>query len=619
MMGVQQRPEDPYPPGHGDALLWCLGAAAVATFLGGYVFGEGNQLEHLLLIERARDAEFLAGDAFLEASERSNPRFYYVQLMAWLSRWLPLPVLFLLCTVVGNALVAGASWRATRLWFPRARLAPYWSVSLVLGVHAFSAGAASHVPRGFVEPALLARGFALFGLLALWRRHPVRSALAFGAAIALHPLVGVETFLLAAAAHALGTFGLADIHADDERTATRAGDARIVAALGLVLATVAAALWAWQYESTLGTTEFFHILTRARAPHHYLPSTWSIAVHVAFALFVLATLVAVHDSRRASWLGRAVAARHLALVGGVVCACIAGWIFVEVWPVRAMIAAQWFRMTYLVKWIGLIVAAACAERYLRAGPRAPIAGAMLLAAHGRFQPLAMLLGCGIGACRSAGSVRRLVGALPLLAVPFLVSPANLRPAEPLVAYTLLGLGTLAWRARSPTTAWPSRLAVLATVATLIGVTVYAPSVVDRLGAAPPRFQLEYTHPDLVPVARWAEQRTAPTTTFVVPPNLGAFRLLARRPVVVDFKVFPFGDRGMREWFERMRACCGEFDMSPDHPASEAIEGFRSLSGVALRELGRRYAATHALLRVEHEVDLPTLYEDERFRIVELVR
>lgn len=76
-----------------------------------------------------------------------------------------------------------------------------------------------------------------------------------------------------------------------------------------------------------------------------------------------------------------------------------------------------------------------------------------------------------------------------------------------------------------------------------------------VGLAPPP-----EDPDYLAVCDWARQTTPIDAVFLVPPSETAFRLSARRAIVVNFKHVPQLGGEMPEWLARLRTVLGMTDL-----------------------------------------------------------
>lgn len=89
---------------------------------------------------------------------------------------------------------------------------------------------------------------------------------------------------------------------------------------------------------------------------------------------------------------------------------------------------------------------------------------------------------------------------------------------------------------------------------------------------------------------WARQ-TPDTSVFLVPVELGNFRLLAERPIVVDWKSTPIRPDELIEWHKRISTLAGK----PVHSFNEAVAGYRSHNLVSLRRIAAIYHADYIVI------------------------
>jgi hypothetical protein len=509
---------------------------------------------------------------------------------------------------------------------PDSELAAVLACCMVLAVHAFSAGGAAQIPRSFLEPSLLARPAAMLALWWTLNGEALRAALLFVAATALHPLVGFETAAVALAA--AGAALIIDASRPSPLRPRLPGRemARLLA-LGAVVGTAFYMLYGGEQVRTLTTERFIHILAETRAPHHLVPSRFGAGSHLALAVFCVAAWLAWKQWRREApspRMGSAV----LAVGAIVVIACIGGYLFVEVFPTRLWTVAQPFRMTYLVKWLGLVLFAHVASRAVR-GHRPPaerIAGSLMVLGVGRFQPaialmgqLSMRISRLLGPCRAAAATAIASGAL-LVAVVLALPPFARRPGEPLALALLLGIascfvfiGSVSWRRAIPLIA--VGIAVLALVAFRSSPPLMRAT--RSVGVVAPRMSLSESAMAWSEAARFARANVPEDAVFVLPPRLGGFRLIARRAVVVDSKTFAFGDAHMEEWYARMLFTYAGRNEGRLPNMAQLDRNYANIGDDHLARLQQRYGATHALLWRGIELGMPVVYEDEIYRIVRI--
>jgi len=160
-------------------------------------------------------------------------------------------------------------------------------------------------------------------------------------------------------------------------------------------------------------------------------------------------------------------------------------------------------------------------------------------------------------------------------------------------------------------------------ALLLGVAAVAPLVVaallmqagaarkDLLGPPPPA--------DEQTLYDWCRAHTKADDVFVIPPQLGRFRLGAGRAVIIDWKCMPILPSDTVKWYRRLTDECGvAFE---DMPEAEA--GFANMDAARARRLGESYGARYLVIdsRV-HRGDLTGLsriYSSPGFNAFDLRR
>jgi hypothetical protein len=127
------------------------------------------------------------------------------------------------------------------------------------------------------------------------------------------------------------------------------------------------------------------------------------------------------------------------------------------------------------------------------------------------------------------------------------------------------------------------------------------------------------------IAADTRARSRPTDIVMVPPQLGGFRTLAQRPIVVDFGAFAFGD-GAPQWIERLIDVTGDRRVASTSlgdrvPARLAVMGadYRrrvAASAEPICKYGVRWVVTEPLARAPRWlrlVDQNTGYQLYRVR------
>lgn len=600
---------------NGRTLLYLALLAALTAL--GFQFGYGNQVEQFSLVRRMADPSFAAGDFYIDSAVQFGPRYYYSLALSALAGVAPMPVVILVLSLITNFALAALTFDTARRHLSDERLAGALAALAVIVNQGFALGFAGYLRFESYQPANPAIVLALGGFALLLAKKRLWAAPAFAGAAVLHPLIGVETAVIAYGACALSEV----VQQRKPLPIMRAWLAYVPS--GLVFSAAVVAAWVLPAlghpTAKIPDAEFFDILARFRAPHHYLATEMPKEQFVRAGLFILATfgLFALHLKER----GLRFADTALAAAGLIVCGlCAASVLLVDVLELRAFTTAQLFRTLLLVKWVGILFFAARAAKWLKAGSPLAWVGALApILATGEAQPYVLLFSLiGVEGARrlGVGKVTRwvLAGLLALLAVRYQLMLGEWKDfgrgvigAGILVSFFALG----------------ERLALRLAAGGVVGAAI-AFGVVNRdLGYdfKSDIFEPTYSFADLkgadADIARWARANTPKDSLWLTPPNFEAFRLIAERPIVADFTSIPFGDAALREWRERMRSVYGEAEGGGFRALGKMAETYR-LGEPALLEAARsRYGATHAVLDRDTPFAGPVLYVNARFKAVSL--
>lgn len=604
-----------------DEGLFLALLALVATALE-YRFALGNQTEALPLVMHALDPELLARDFYVQSSEGFGPRFYYVQGVAALARLLPLPAVMLGLTALTNVALAAVTHLAARDLLRADRLGGFIAATLALSVGAFPLGLVTDIRFQDLQPGSIAIPFCLGSLWMGLRRRPLRAAALAALGSIPHPLYGLETGGIALGSAAVAAWlGVRPGAPAAERARALLPSFRG----GLLLAAAAFALWGLPWiganAERLPADAFIAVLT-FRSPHHYLPSVFPWPHWVLLAAFLFASglalqrwaAVAPGTGTREDAL--AFAAAPLAVLG----LCAGGILFVEVWPSRLWVTAQPFRMLYLVKWQGFLLLGWLLARWIerRRPPRA-FFGWVAFFGTGAAQPI--VAAGTLAAERIDDAARRRRPELPTWPFPGLALaasvPLQVWAGDPREMLALLFACALLLCLAEGATAG-RRIAAAALVGLLV-VFAAANRSAGWVARAElrPVYSLADHRGDDADVARFARDHSDRDAVFHVPPDMGLFRLVARRAVVVDFKALPFSDAALREWRTRMRDAYGEVP-GGGFPALARMDAHhRAVDDRRLAAIARRYGARYAVLYAQTRTQLPVLYENDTYKLVEL--
>ncbi|MGD2145847.1 MAG: hypothetical protein PVH41_04035 [Anaerolineae bacterium] len=600
-----------------DVITLAVAAAVIATLVG-YRYGSGDHIEQLPIVKRTLDSSYLSKDFFTNASAVFGPRYYFAHLVALLARVLPLPVVCLALTLLGNALLAVISGLFARDLFNDSNLAGLLAVCLVMSVDTFRLGASDSLSTDYLLPGTLAWPVALLSLWSGFRQRPVVLSVSAGLASLVHPLIGLETGVVAL--FALGAAWALAARREENPFADTVDWVPMLGAAFLLLAFAALSLVPYQTAAgAIQSARFVSIVAYFRHPHHYCPSTFGRLDYLQLVLFLVALGISWHWWRERAPDGY----RHNQmpiLVGTILALCVGGYVFVELVPSRLFTTAQIFRLVGLVKWLGLIWISGTIASLLRKGDQFDAYLLLISVVSPITVGVAFLAKWARKWVKTASlSLSRFFAPGPVL-VLVVASMALLSEPSPEEALLFL---TFVFMAVSANAHWRNRwqateLVVLATavwVFVLFGGALQVPPLRGKLPGFEPVIRLSDLEGPNIDSAQWARRNTPQDAVFLSPPSFGQFRLIAERAIVVDFKAFPFQDEAMLEWQQRLFDCYGVPAARGFAAAQEMDADFRAISDATIRALQSKYGISYAILYSDTPTRFSTLYDNRSYKIV----
>ena len=437
-------------------------------------------------------------------------------------------------------------------------------------------------------PAVWAGALVAWGAAWAWRGRWTAAYASFGAAALLQILVGFYAGVLALPA----------------LLATRRGAswrALVPWLLGLTLIYAPLRLAGGTETGVLGNDSFVALYAQLRHPHHLVPSTWSWAGWVQ----VFAFYTGAWWFLRRTAAGRPATEQTLLVVTLTLMAGAIGlnYLFVEIHPLALIAKLQPARITPLAQGLVLVLLATRVQALVA---RRDWLGAVLLcvipftAVPGFLLLLAAVLLPG-----AVGPGQKRWGTL-ILATAVVLAFQPLDPSLP-----ARGLRYGMWAALFGLQLLPARLKQQPGL--LAGLTALAlgGAAVCAVGSQRPdwpaflavRFSINARPVDAPGILgqRFGEH-SATDVLVLVPPTdePWAFKLYARRALVVDNKSSPFTERGLLEWRDRMAAVLG----TAPAPDVDPVAAWRSRSPEDVRALAKHYGARYVLTRDDWHAILP---------------
>ena len=570
-----------------DLGLLCLLMGTLTTVVF-YHYGVSNHINELPILMRAIDSDFLAQDFYTNSAAGRGPRYFFARFIACFASLESLPYVTFAFAWLSNVAIAAVTALTARSWFGGSSLAGAIAAALVMSVSTFEVG----FTRGVFTPQLLASHaaapFIFLALFAAFERRPFLTALSSGVAALFHVTFGLESGVVALALCGLGIY-LRDRSGprDPSSIPSLLLAVSLFAGLGLLSA------WLSLPDGRADGADFVAIETLFRHPHHSLLGAQATGDLLRGALFGLGSVVALWVAHRVFGTSRVRTIVGLCLVVGLLVGVPLAALLFEVMPERLLAVARPMRLLFLLKWFGLLM----------------VGG--LLALSWQSPPLDV---------SESRPSRRVITAGILVFLALVVVPSSrLLICLGTSGVAIIGLWLL--RHHAAGLLW-LRVASLALPVALLAQLFFGEQLlpeawVSRIGKLRPTLTLDALGGDEADIARRARRVTPEDAIFVTPPDMGVFRMIAERGVVVDYKAFPFGDLAMIEWRTRLARCYGEATGSGLEVYAELGARYRSTAPESLAAQGCDYGASFAVIEHGTRTSLPVVAENASYRIVAL--
>jgi hypothetical protein len=332
--------------------------AALVTWHGRfqYGWGYGDQEDFLPYLLHLLDDSLFTNDWFVSTQVGTlGVRTYFVLLLRAMCLALPPPVAICVVFLLSWLAIAEGIQRLT-LMIGGGHAAAVVAVFGLLCVTPKWTLGGNDLVYAMLVPEMVSWALVLPALIVFARRRYLATGLLLGVAAWFQLLVGVQVAAL---------LSITILTRRSSRSGLReamivGGTAAIVALpiLGPVgLQQVATGLS--HHDAALALAA----LTEVRAPHHYLPSSFSIGSWAKMAFILAAGLGGLWSLRRYTRPPEMLPAGEL--LAGVAAICMFSWVLTEVIPIGFVIKLQLFKLTVVAKLVAIILFATGLEILLR--------------------------------------------------------------------------------------------------------------------------------------------------------------------------------------------------------------------------------------------------------------
>lgn len=610
---------------------WLAPAALVGMIIGsamllnGYLFGFSDHNDHLLLVRRMTDSNYLSRDWYVnQATAEGGVRNNYSHLMALLSRILSEAESFWLVYVL-TFLLMGAGIYAWAWQHWQSHATALLTLFLVVFNHFGTLGSSNFTSK-YLVPSFIAWAILVWALVLVERKQWVMAALLLGGCVFIHPLLGMAGFALLFAWGLLRTL-------PGERCHWMAG----VAVFSVLAALGASTLIFQHVGKTLATeAEIVQILAYMRNPWHYVPSTWPSEIYLQFFYFVATIVLLV------AWQWPK-SRDTVCLLGLIGAGCLIGAFFTEVYPIAIIAKSQPFRLTPLFQLFGaLYLSAYCLTIWNQTsytGPPTALAIIVLFSGATFLDKSNLLFWVFLIVLTSWLQIRffshSLLSVTQAAIAIALIGWVGVTVWQAQDFRSLVALGILAvalfgvWRLDS----WSDQPLRVSGLTGLVGVIAIALLVLGHQVAMGKIILADQIRPFLGyiqgtlhyngafdDIALWASENTHVDALFIVPPNYQTFRVKAERAIVVDFKAFVFDDESMVEWLARLEAVVGHDNLALGYGYGQELhEAYNHQSPESLLKAADNYGADFVVVPRDLVLPLDLAYANKGYAVFRVKR
>ncbi|MBD1883064.1 DUF6798 domain-containing protein [Microcoleus vaginatus] len=559
----------------------------------GYIFPIGGNFPEVPPIQFMLNPELYKNDYYVQEMVKFNPRYYYyyiIYLLANLGTSIPLAHFIYQFLSFGSFILACY-----------ALINIYTTSKLPAAAMAFLCIAASFTDVGNTlifstksVPSTFAMGFAIWGIYFSLRQKWLTGYFFFGLGCLLQFLVGLLPGLMMVPVLVIESVRQRNFKTLILAIALLAAMASIVYVPMLLTGTTST--------HTIDNAEFVYIHAKVRNPHHILPSNWDVGNWFNFICFIIGGLLCIKNS---DLLAKEDKINFYVIVGTSIFALFLNYVFVEVYPL-AFIAKLQLARTVPFAQIIIFIAVALTVEQLYIEKQIAISLLLLAVLTLPFRGL-IFLGLSVWHTKNYVFPKKYNILLWMLAagtvIFSLIYPGtdsweimgdrimSIPVFFSILAFPFILEETSLAKSIKPTL---THILALITTATLVfGIAGILPKPI--LNVFQTRVNINAVpRDDLSRLAVRFSQISSRDSLVLIPPSVTSFQFFSERAIVVNFKNFPFTEKGIKEWQNRMEAVLGV----PLNP--QMIWGgndfFIRRSSADLVKVARNYHADYILTR-----------------------
>ncbi|MEG3986458.1 hypothetical protein QUA13_04750 [Microcoleus sp. S28C3] len=559
----------------------------------GYIFPIGGNFPEVPPIQFMLNPELYKNDYYVQEMVKFNPRYYYyyiIYLLANLGTSIPLAHFIYQFLAFGSFILACY-----------AIINIYTNSKLPAPAMTFLCIAASFTDVGNTlifstksVPSTFAMGFAIWGIYFSLRQKWLTGYFFFGLACLLQFLVGLLPGLMM-----LPVLFIESVKQRKFKTLILA--IALLAAMASIVY-VPMLLTGTTSTHTIDNADFVYIHAKVRNPHHILPSNWDVGNWFNFIGFIIGGLLCIKNS---DLLPKEDKVNFYVIVGTSIFALFLNYIFVEVYPLAFIAKLQLARTVPFAQLIIFIAVTLTVDRLYR---DKQIAVSLLLLAVLTLPFRGIIfLGLSVWQTKKYAFPKRyniwlwiLAAGTVIFSLIYPVTDSWEIMGDRIISipvfFSILAFPFLLEETSLATSIKQTlthTLALITTATLVFGIAGILPKPIlnvfqtrVNINAAP--------RDDLSKLAVRFSQSSSRDSLVLIPPSVTSFQFFSERAIVVNFKNFPFTEKGIKEWQNRMETVLGV----PLNP--QMIWGgndfFIRRSSADLVKVARNYHADYILTR-----------------------
>lgn len=561
----------------------------------GYIFPIGGNFPEVPPIQFMLNPELYKNDYYVQEMVKFNPRYYYyyiIYLLANLGTSIPLAHFIYQFLAFASFILACY-----------AIINIYTNSKLPAAAMAFLCIAASFTDVGNTlifstksVPSTFAMGFAIWGIYFSLRQKWLTGYFCFGLACLLQFLVGLLPGLMMVPVLFIESVRQRKFKTLILAIALLAAMASIVYVPMLLTGTTST--------HTIDNAEFVYIHAKVRNPHHILPSNWDVGNWFNFICFIIGGLLCIKNS---DLLPKEDKINFYIIVCTSIFALFLNYVFVEVYPLALIAKLQLARTVPFAQLIIFLAVALTVEQLYR---EKQIAISLLLLAVLTL-PFRGIIFLGLSVWQTKNYVlpKRYNILLWILAagtvIFSLIYPVTDsweimgdRIISIPVFFSILAFPFILEKTSLATSIKQTvthTLALITTATLVFGVAGILPKPI--LNVFQTRININAVpRDDLSRLAVRFSQISSRDSLVLIPPSVTSFQFFSERAIVVNFKNFPFTEKGIKEWQNRMETVLGV----PLNPQMiwGGNEFFIRRSSADLVKVAKKYHADYILTRTD---------------------